>query len=371
VITSYQGAGFVLRLQFLSVVLVLGMLGACTRTVPLPQPDAYPQNLSEWNLIWREGDALKLHPEAMVYDLNTPLFSDYALKLRTVYLPAGTAADYQPTEVFEFPVGTVISKTFFYAQSPGGALTKQTNWDGDAGSVSFASHNIMETRLLVRQPHGWDALPYVWNGNDAQLTITGKLIPASLDEEQFAYQVPSRNECAGCHVTDHTAKALLPIGLKARHLNRPGPASAENQLELMASHDLLHGLPENPTLIPKAAAYTEAGEPLADRARAYLDANCAHCHNPKGAADTSGLWLDAHTSDTRQMGQCKAPIAAGRGTGGRLFSIVPGRPDESILLWRMETSDPATRMPEVGRALVHDEGVKLIRAWIESLAGAC
>ncbi|MBM4205778.1 MAG: hypothetical protein FJ194_16785 [Gammaproteobacteria bacterium] len=370
-ITADQGTGLRLRLQFLSVLFLFGLFGACTPAVPLPAPDAYPQNLSEWNLIWREVDALKMHPEAMVYDLNTPLFSDYALKLRAVYLPAGNAALYQENEVFDFPVGTVISKTFFYAKSPDGALTKQTNWDGDARKVTFSSHHIMETRLLVRQPHGWDALPYIWNGDDAHLAISGKLIPASLDEEKFVYQVPSRNECAGCHVTDHTAKALLPIGLKARLLNRPAPTLAENQLSRMASKGQLYDLPDDLSHVPKAASHTEKAEPLADRARAYLDANCGHCHNPKGAADTSGLWLDAHTTDTRQMGQCKAPIAAGRGTGGRLFSVVPGRPDESILLWRMETSDPATRMPEVGRSLVHDEGVELIRAWIESLPGAC
>jgi uncharacterized repeat protein (TIGR03806 family) len=347
------------------------LLGACTREVPLPSPEAYPQRLSEWNLVWREGDALKLNPRAVVYDLNTPLFSDYALKLRTVYLPQGTAATYQPDDAFDFPVGTVITKTFFHEHSASGDLTRHASWDGDASKVGFTSHRILETRLLVRQMHGWDALPYVWNGNDADLAITGKLIPATLDNEAFAYQVPSRNECAGCHVTNHTDKAVLPIGLKARHLNRTAPANTENQLDVLASKGLLHNLPEDASQIPKAAVYTDVAAPLADRARAYLDANCGHCHNPAGAADTSGLLLDALTTEMRRMGQCKAPIAAGRGTGGRLFGIVPGKPDESILLWRMQTSDPATRMPETGRALVHAEGVELIREWIESLPGAC
>ncbi len=71
------------------------------------------------------------------------------------------------------------------------------------------------------------------------------------------------------------------------------------------------------------------------------------------------------------MGVCKPPIAAGRGSGGLLYSIVPGEPDESILTFRMETTDPGAMMPEIGRALVHHEGVELVRAWVASLNGEC
>ena len=48
------------------------------------------------------------------YDLNSALFSDYAEKFRFVKLPAGTHATYRDADAFEFPVGTVIAKTFAY-----------------------------------------------------------------------------------------------------------------------------------------------------------------------------------------------------------------------------------------------------------------
>jgi len=50
---------------------------------------------------------------------------------------------------------------------------------------------------------------------------------------------------------------------------------------------------------------------------------------------------------------------------------VPGDPDASILVYRMETGDPAAAMPELGRALVHEEGVALIREWIAAMRGEC
>ncbi|MEZ5598728.1 MAG: hypothetical protein R3E84_20545 [Pseudomonadales bacterium] len=68
---------------------------------------------------------------------------------------------------------------------------------------------------------------------------------------------------------------------------------------------------------------------------------------------------------------CAPPIAAGSGTGGRNFGIVPGQPDASMLLWRMTSTNPGTRMPELGRSLVHAEGVALIHDWIAQMPGEC
>jgi uncharacterized repeat protein (TIGR03806 family) len=232
----------------------------------------------------------------------------------------------------------------------------------------------METRLLVRQPHGWDALPYVWQGDDAYLRVTGALEPITLRvagvDSELPYVVPSRNECAGCHATDHDSGALQPIGVQARHLNRSYPGGNDNQLATWAARGMLTGLPE-PGVVPRTADWQDTALPLEVRARAYLDINCGHCHSATGPADTSGLLLDAATTDFRKLGFCKRPIAAGRGSGGRAYSIVPGDPDASILLFRMTTSDPATRMPELGRTLPHAEAVALIRAWIASLPGTC
>jgi len=107
------------------------------------------------------------------------------------------------------------------------------------------------------------------------------------------------------------------------------------------------------------------------RARAYLDINCGHCHNAKGAANTTGLTLEASAPEDRHLGICKPPVAAGRGTGDHLFDIVPGQPDDSIIAYRMASADPGEMMPELGRSTVHREGVALIKAWIAAQQGGC
>jgi hypothetical protein len=63
------------------------------------------------------------------YDLNTPLFTDYAHKLRTVWMPKGQSAVYNAENTFDFPVGTIISKTFYYPKGAG----RQTVLANDSG----------------------------------------------------------------------------------------------------------------------------------------------------------------------------------------------------------------------------------------------
>ena len=126
-----------------------------------------------------------------------------------------------------------------------------------------------------------------------------------------------------------------------------------------------------PDAAPRNADWLDAKQPLDARARAYLDINCGHCHSPKGPGNTSGLWLDAATREPLRLGRCKLPIAAGKGTGDRRHDIVPGQPDASILTYRMVSEDPSAMMPELGRSVVHDEGVQLVRDWIAAMQGTC
>jgi uncharacterized repeat protein (TIGR03806 family) len=346
-----------------------------TQGVQFFAADAYPQHLSEWGLIEVSDTRLQLAAGVEPYDLNAPLFTDYAQKLRAIYLPPGSAATYRADQAFEFPVGTIISKTFFYAKGDAPGLVKASyNWESGQSGLDREEVEVLETRLLVRQADGWDALPYVWEGNDARLRIAGSLVRLELSLEagepvSLPYIVPTRNECAACHATDHSTGALQPIGPQARHLNRAYLGSGSNQLTEMAADGRLNGLPELATV--PANADIESDAPLPERARAYLDINCGHCHNPSGAADTSGLHLDMATESTRALGICKPPIAAGQGTGGRAYSIVPGDPEDSIIVFRMETNDPGARMPELGRSLHHAEGIELVGYWIAGLGGEC
>lgn len=397
-----------LRLALFGVVFVL--LASCARedgaAAPVYHAEGYPERLSDWRLMATDNGVLELNAGAVPYDLATPLFSDYALKLRTVTLPKGEAADYEADDAFSFPVGTIISKTFYYPQIAG-------EWSGDVtvgpepvmvdGVMPLKGYRLIETRLLVHRPEGWVAIPYVWNEEqtDAVLRRTGEVIRLVLHrpdgrEEAFSYLVPNQNQCAGCHAANNTTRKLSPIGLKARHLNKPSTfAPGFNQLDHWVLSGMLKYAPilRDATLraapqdevplhpeearsavtkdAPRSASWTDETQSLDARARAYLDANCSHCHSDVGPADTSGLDLRPHIPFGPSYGACKSTIAAGGGSGGRLYDIVPGKPEDSIFVYRMETTKPGAMMPELGRAVAHEEGVKLIADWIAAMGGGC
>lgn len=291
------------------------------------------------------------------YRISTELFKDYAFKSRFIVLPEGEKISYISPEEFYFPVGTIFIKTFYYP-----------------ADFRFPEKNrqIIETRLLVHTPEGWTGYPYVWNieQTDAILEIAGDRQKVSwIDKrgksQKVNYLVPNFNMCKGCHVID---KTFQPIGPKPRLLNCDNfyDGTHKNQLEKMLELDMIDEIPLIET-IPATAEWGSEHYSLNDRSRAYLDVNCAHCHNSKGSANTSGLFLEYHEKDVKKLGVFKPPIAAGRGSGRLDFNIVPGKPDESIFIFRMESTDPGILMPESGRKMVHKEGVILIRDWILSL----
>lgn len=290
------------------------------------------------------------------------------------------------SEVFDFPIGTILSKTFYYPVS--GQHDTDVLIANDDYSNDFVEHELdlrnvklIETRLLVHQKDGWQALAYIWNDaqNEASLEIAGDIKTLSIESadgevSEFYYVIPTRNECASCHASDHTSGKLLPIGPKTHHLNKSyahyntGPA---DQLSTWHSKSLLASLPPVESLPQSALWDAGSRDQLTHRARSYLDINCSHCHNPKGSADTSGLFLHMAEKNLRRLGYCKPPVAAGRGTGNLEFAIVPGKAKQSILSFRMETIDPGEMMPELGRSTVHKEGLELINDWINSLPGDC
>lgn len=300
--------------------------------------------LSDYRLF---ADAAATIPNARVapYALNTPLFSDYAAKYRYVFVPAGQRIGYRADGVLDFPVGTALIKTFAYPADM---------------RVSGSPERKLETRLLIRRASGWVALPYVWtaDGSEAVLKRAGAQLQASWIDAAGAaqsvdWQVPNVNQCKGCHAAGHE---ITPIGPKAWNLG-PARLDAFTRAGLMAK---ARGVP----IVP---AWDDASAPVALRARAYLDVNCAHCHNAKGPASNSGLFLERDQRDPVAAGIGKRPVAAGRGTGDREVAIAPGQPDASILLYRIHSTEPGVMMPELGRTLRHAEGEALVRRYIAEM----
>jgi uncharacterized repeat protein (TIGR03806 family) len=229
---------------------------------------------------------------------------------------------------------------------------------------------FLETRLLIRRAEGWIALPYVWNEaqSEAHLTPIGAIIPVDFTDADGAvsleWEVPNRNQCKGCH---DLAGEVTPIGPTARNLNRDFAyaAGSENQLVHWTSLGVLNGAPGDAPRAP--VAYDPASGSLDVRARAYLDVNCAHCHNPLGPAHTSGLDLRWSQTDPTQWGVFKRPVAAGRASAGYAFAVEPGHPERSILVHRMASTDPGVMMPELGRQRVDERAVALMREWIADM----
>jgi uncharacterized repeat protein (TIGR03806 family) len=311
--------------------------------------------LSEYGFFKENLQLLDPVESVIPYTLNTPLFSNYAEKLRFMRLPAGEKVAFNDSVVFEFPEGTVLIKNFYFPKD---------FRNPDKG------RRILETRLLVNLQGGWEAWPYIWNDEQTEAyydpageTKTVNYTDRSGKRITTPYVVPNKNQCKGCHIRN---QKMVPIGPSARQLNcdLEYPDGKKNQLIFWKENDLIQGV-ESLAGVPKFAVWDDPSSgSLDNRARAYLDVNCAHCHSRLGPANTSGLFLDVFEKNASHLGVNKSPVAAGRGSGNLKFDIVPGNPQNSILLFRMKTNDPAIAMPEIGREQVHKEGVSLIEEWI-------
>jgi parallel beta-helix repeat protein len=342
------------------------------------------------------------------YSLTSKLFSDYSNKYRVVFLPPGEKAIYKSAKedganaAILFPVGTVIAKTFAFTDVP-----KNTE-------------NSVETRLLIKRRGAngqvrWDGLPYIWateNGRRvARLTLGGGQASVSWDFTDLdsnvahkgstpSYAIPHANQCITCHTNDDVEAGSAPIGPKVRFLNRAyrsesslptgqaqHPVAGVNQIQYWCEHGLMTDCPTELGVDPNtqiamalneripifnkpgdSGAEPNSKQDIEARARAYLEVNCQHCHNPRGAASNTGLYLDTLRAVNTNYGVCKGVTAAGgEGTGGRDYDIHPGKASNSVIPFRMGTNDVTARMPPIARSVTHEEAVVLIEQWINTV----
>ena len=303
-------------------------------------------------------DTPNLVPEAglIPYDLIVPFWSDGAEKARWASVPAGQKIKFAATGEWVFPEGAVFVKTFELA-------TNELN-----------PHSLrrLETRLLVRDDRGgvYGAV-YKWraDNSDADLLATNLSediqIRTATGVRTQAWYYPSRADCLTCH----TANAGYVLGVKTRQLNRDlkyPSGITENEL---THWDRLGWLDTNffatgLANYPRLARLDDPTRSLADRARSYLDANCAHCHRPKGTV----AYFDAryYTPLARQNLIDGPVLIDERIDGSRV--IAPNDIWRSILYMRTDTTE-AFKMPPLARNTIDERGMKLLREWIESLPG--
>jgi uncharacterized repeat protein (TIGR03806 family) len=318
---------------------ILFLIG-CTES-PVTPPDAGLSDvkipyahLSKYNFF--NGALADQTPAAGVvpYDVNATLYQDGVKKQRFITLPAAAKIGFDPTGRWTFPDGTILIKTF-YEDNP---------------------RHLLETRLLIFQNGEWTTHTYLWD--DAQQEATRYLPGITLKlHDGRDYRVPSSQQCGFCH---GESRLIVPLGPRTRQLNKG------NQLTQMASLGMFDvQIPDPGTLDHLSDPYGTDSVEL--RARSYLDANCGHCHNAEGQAKNTNLHLNWETMAPSELGVCKSPVAAGSAAGNLSFDVVPGKPDQSILIYRMTSTDAQIKMPQ-GPSISPDlDGAALVSQWIAGL----
>ncbi|WP_373522176.1 SO2930 family diheme c-type cytochrome [Aquiflexum sp.] len=317
------------------------------------------KNLSEYGFFKGQLRALNPSGELVYYKPSSSLFTDYAFKSRYIWMPEGNSAIIKQDlgGSFDFPDKTIIIKNFYYPLD-----FRNPEWE----------KRIIETRLMVKRQGVWEAFPYIWKDDqtEAEYKVVGAEKEVSWtdlngNEQVINYIVPNKNQCKSCH---NENEVMVPIGVKAKYLNHAIRFGEESKNQLVKWSEVgflpkIQDLNQYPTMVD----YSDVSQPLELRAKAYLDINCAHCHRAEGPASTSGLFLDYEETDPMKLGVFKTPVAAGFGAGSFKYAIYPGKADESIITFRMSTNKVGAAMPELGRVSVHEEGVGLIREWIDGM----
>lgn len=295
---------------------------------PLVVPEFLP-NLSQLNLFTENLNDLTPSDRAFIYNLNTTLFSDYSYKQRVLALPEGTSMEFVDDGLPNFPNNTVIAKTFYY-------------WNNERDETE--GRQLIETRILIKKNGVWELGNYKWNAlqTDAVLDNTTSTVPVSYtntdgNNVNVNYVIPSAQNCIDCH---NSSNIIVPIGPKLRAVN------GNNQLQTWISENYITNLSNasQVSILPNwedAVNYT-----LEERARAYFDMNCAHCHS-EGAfcGDQSYLRLAYNI-----------PLADSYITE-----------DKPNIDFRMSMYMNGISMPLTGTTMTHPEGYDLIREYLNTL----
>lgn len=282
------------------------------------------------------------------YKVAVSLYSDGASKHRFLSLPPGTQLQYQDDR-WGLPVGTRLIKTFFFPVDARDPTQGET---------------LVETRILEQTDAGILKGTYRWNAEQTDALCTGgnedvaiSFIDAAGTARHETFHIPGTSRCNTCHQSDAESRAL---GIRTRQMNVDGgyEEGTTNQIDQLVLLNLLDTAPPPATRQFLADPFGSALLP--DRAASYLDVNCGSCHSADGyAAGTALLWDLGHASE----GIC-SPTAS---VNGRNRAIVPGHPEESELLARMQSSDPFLHMPQGPSHIPDQAGIQVLTGWIAEL----
>jgi uncharacterized repeat protein (TIGR03806 family) len=317
------------------------------------QPGTFPRTLTATGCFSDVPNRVPA-PELVPYDVRSPLWSDGASKRRFLVVPDGTTIGFTTSGAWNMPVGTILVKEFSYETEDGNP----------------ASERALETRFLVRRADGWHGFSYQWNEaqTEAYLLDNGTTVTFPVDEPgatEHTHVLPSRSDCERCH----TVAAGGTLGLRTEQLNRSFTygSVADNQLRAL-EHVGFFGacLPARPATLATLTDPADTSAPIANRARGWLQANCAHCHLPGGPAPTT-IDLRAEVPFAA-MNVCDAvPQHGDLGVSGARI-VRPGSAEDSVLWLRAAIRGDENQMPPLATLIPDPLGDGVLEAWINTLA---
>ena len=330
----------------------------------LRQRDAVPDpptRLSELG-VFTNLETLEVIDGLIPYKVNSPLWSNYAVKKRWMAIPNDGQID-QPEEQIQFnsnedwgfPEGTVFIKHFDLptSNSDPSQLTK------------------LETRFFIMAKNNTAyGLTYKWNEDQ-----TDAFLQVGSSEEEYdifengemvttqTWQFPGRNQCMACH----NANANFVLGVKTHQLNSemyyPELGFEKNQLEYLSDIEILPPLSSSPNTYPIAFNIENESALLDEKIRSYLDANCSSCHRLGGVSD---LTMDLRFHTPLELKNIINLPTLSQSSDHRNLIVEPGNHQGSEL-WVRDQSEDENRMPPLGRNLVDHEYVEALAEWIDGL----
>lgn len=301
-------------------------------------------------------ESLEPGPDLIPYEVNSALWTDGAFKPRYMVVPSPARIAIEEDGSWVFPNGTVLIKVF--------------GLEFDLGDPQ--SRRAVETRFMVRTGGRWEYSTYQWNdeGTEGALLDARKTVEYTIHEggepKVLEYTFPEHEDCISCHgpgIND-------VLGPKTAQINRDRDYDGlvANQLVAMAEIELLAldpGEDVDPNAAPRMANPQKQEGTLDERARAYLDANCGHCHRPNGYASSGDHGLDfRYELPIEDTGMCEPMRYFPEWAG--LPRIAPGNPEGSGILQRFLVED-VLRMPSVGTSIIDPFGAGLLSDWIAQM----
>lgn len=317
-------------------------------------PSSVFEQLSDYHFF--KGAIKDMQPnEGLVpYQLINPSYLLHGQFNNFVYVPKGQIVPYNEEDILKFPVGTCLIKNAFFF------LNDQDTSKGK---------RIVETQLLIHRTNGWEAYSYEWNEaqTEAKLHKDSKDIFVETNDGKSntfvsVYPLMSQTQCKGCHAAN---KPLSPIGPKVSNLNSDmtyGDKKTRNQLDMWATLGILKGL-KCPATSPRMPIWSDQTEDIENRALAYLDVHCAHCHADKNTLDLRYNALDS--THATLFNKCNAAsIYAGKNE----VYILPNHPKKSAVFYSMSAPFNHALVVDNKAGRHHVEGLQLIEQWISSMS---